>query len=438
MTKQAGVHQFSTNNGVFPITNNGGVSSPQSNNSSSRPPVSPTNRQSSSTAHSPSSGSTERNSKWEPPFLSSHIICPLYSQSLFVCLFVCLFVSFHICSMFAKRVFFAACIKTTINYVGTNQPSARTLKSLVPAATKTTVSLRMEDRWMGHPHFQPSCLHHRHLDVHSIPHQQPHLHILVFQELRLSGPNNRKTKRCNKYWSATGFCLYGIRCDYIHSEKEEQRKEKTEPKVKNSNNLCRPLLIQPSIKYFWRTLFVETFFFFVLSIIVLLQQQMNLEPRSSESGQQRTSGKSPNGYYKVDITSRTFVLQLFKNMLFSNRIQHKPLISFSFSTARLNHGYSNRTDHLQSDHLDHPKHDHCRLHPHHRLHHQDWSYWTVLHFTLPKAGKRPNDALCVWKQVKFSKRAEWAWYEYWNMLMWFQIHHENFSGWFGLTPWWGL
>ena len=56
----------------------------------------------------------------------------------------------------------------------------------------------------------------------------------VFQELRLSGPNNRKTKRCNKYWSATGFCLYGIRCDYIHSEKEEQRKEKVEAKVKTS------------------------------------------------------------------------------------------------------------------------------------------------------------------------------------------------------------
>ena len=29
---------------------------------------------------------------------------------------------------------------------GTNPPSARTLKSLVPVATKTTVNLRMEDR----------------------------------------------------------------------------------------------------------------------------------------------------------------------------------------------------------------------------------------------------------------------------------------------------
>ena len=84
---------------------------------------------------------------------------------------------------------------------------------------------------------------------------------LLLQELRLSGPNNRKTKRgykffiaailiitnsiiiiitnsiiiiitrCNKYWSSTGFCLYGIRCDYIHGEKEEQSKEKVEAKV---------------------------------------------------------------------------------------------------------------------------------------------------------------------------------------------------------------
>ena len=115
---------------------------------------------------------------------------------------------------------------------GTNLPSARTLKSLVPAATKTTVSLRMVDRWMSHPHFHP---HHQHLKVH---HLNVHPHILVFQELRLSGPNNRKTKRCNKYWSATGFCLYGIRCDYIHSEKEEQRKEKNEPKVKTSKIIC--------------------------------------------------------------------------------------------------------------------------------------------------------------------------------------------------------
>ena len=119
---------------------------------------------------------------------------------------------------------------------------------------------------------------------------------LLLQELRLSGPNNRKTKRCyqfsiaailiitnsiiiiitrcNKYWSSTGFCLYGIRCDYIHGEKEEQSKEKVEAKVGKTTRFS-------FIRYF------ELFF------------KVNIESLKIESVQQRSGTKSPNAYYKV-------------------------------------------------------------------------------------------------------------------------------------------
>ena len=129
---------------------------------------------------------------------------------------------------------------------------------------------------------------------------------LLLKELRLSGPNNRKTKRCykfsiaailiitnsiiiiiitnsiiiivitrcNKYWSSTGFCLYGIRCDYIHGEKEEQSKEKVEAKVGKTTRFS-------FIRYF------ELFF------------KVNIESLKIESVQQRSGTKSPNAYYKV-------------------------------------------------------------------------------------------------------------------------------------------
>ena len=123
---------------------------------------------------------------------------------------------------------------------------------------------------------------------------------LLLQELRLSGPNNRKTKRCykffiaailiitnsiiiivitrcNKYWSSTGFCLYGIRCDYIHGEKEEQSKEKVEAKVGKTTRFS-------FIRYF------ELFF------------KVNIESLKIESVQQRSGTKSPNAYYKVGIS----------------------------------------------------------------------------------------------------------------------------------------
>ena len=121
---------------------------------------------------------------------------------------------------------------------------------------------------------------------------------LLLKELRLSGPNNRKTKRCykfsiaailiitnsiiiiitrcNKYWSSTGFCLYGIRCDYIHGEKEEQSKEKVEAKVGKTTRFS-------FIRYF------ELFF------------KVNIESLKIESVQQRSGTKSPNAYYKVGI-----------------------------------------------------------------------------------------------------------------------------------------
>ena len=119
---------------------------------------------------------------------------------------------------------------------------------------------------------------------------------LLLKELRLSGPNNRKTKRCykfsiaailiitnsiiiiitrcNKYWSSTGFCLYGIRCDYIHGEKEEQSKEKAEAKVGETTRFS-------FIRYF------ELLF------------KVNIESLKIESVQQRSGTKSPNAYYKV-------------------------------------------------------------------------------------------------------------------------------------------
>ena len=128
---------------------------------------------------------------------------------------------------------------------------------------------------------------------------------LLLKELRLSGPNNRKTKRCykfsiaailiitnsiiiliitnsiiivitrcNKYWSSTGFCLYGIRCDYIHGEKEEQSKEKVEAKVGKTTRFS-------FIRYF------ELLF------------KVNIESLKIESVQQRSGTKSPNAYYKV-------------------------------------------------------------------------------------------------------------------------------------------
>ena len=123
---------------------------------------------------------------------------------------------------------------------------------------------------------------------------------LLLKELRLSGPNNRKTKRCykfsiaailiitnsiiiivitrcNKYWSSTGFCLYGIRCDYIHGEKEEQSKEKVEAKVGKTTRFS-------FIRYF------ELLF------------KVNIESLKIESVQQRSGTKSPNAYYKVGIS----------------------------------------------------------------------------------------------------------------------------------------
>ena len=120
---------------------------------------------------------------------------------------------------------------------------------------------------------------------------------LLLKELRLSGPNNRKTKRCykfsiaailiitnsiiiiitrcNKYWSSTGFCLYGIRCDYIHGEKEEQSKEKVEAKVGKTTRFS----------------FIRYFIF-----------KVNIESLKIESVQQRSGTKSPNAYYKVGIS----------------------------------------------------------------------------------------------------------------------------------------
>ena len=83
--------------------------------------------------------------------------------------------------------------------------------------------------------------------------------------------------RCNKYWSSTGFCLYGIRCDYIHGEKEEQSKEKVEAKVGKTTTFS-------FIRYF------ELFF------------KVNIESLKIESVQQRSGTKSPNAYYKVGIS----------------------------------------------------------------------------------------------------------------------------------------
>ena len=84
--------------------------------------------------------------------------------------------------------------------------------------------------------------------------------------------------RCNKYWSSTGFCLYGIRCDYIHGEKEEQSKEKVEAKVSKT-----------------------TRFSFKFKCFQLLLK-VNIESLKIESVQQRPGTKSPNAYYKVGIS----------------------------------------------------------------------------------------------------------------------------------------
>lgn len=40
--------------------------------------------------------------------------------------------------------------------------------------------------------------------------------------MRNVGQHNKyKTKRCQKYWIA-GYCAYGPRCNFLHSEKEDQ------------------------------------------------------------------------------------------------------------------------------------------------------------------------------------------------------------------------